>query len=216
MGYFDGIDAVRFDARTGTATWPSATTTPTPSVLGKPLSRTPALRRLLVALLRLGRQRSLRRPDLPAPLVSPAPRWRRRKRPRRRRLRPLPPSWASLFYAFHDHDIRPEGNDPGREPCAARGDHRLSGPRRWRPGGPTASLGDGQLVLRTAATCRARRPTPTRRCSPIAPPSCAPAWARPTGWAAENYVLWGGREGLRDPLEHRPSPRELEQMGPSS
>ena len=159
-------------ARAMTSRSPTAGTTRTALVLGKPHGGPAALRGLLLAQLRRHRHRPVRRRHLRAALA-------RRRRcdaagaaQGRRRLRAVPGARRAVLHLPRPrHRARGRARWPSRTTtCAASptcferkmAQHRRAGCCGARP-----------TCSRTRATWPARRPIPTPRCSPTPPRRCA-------------------------------------------
>ena len=114
------------------------------------------------------------------------------------------------FYAFHDHDIRPEGTSLAESHARLdeMADHLAA---KMEAGGPkllwgTANMFSNRRYMAGAST----NPDPDvfAYCASVVR-ACMGATHRLGG---ENYVLWGGREGYETLLNTDLS-REMEQMG---
>ena len=171
-----------------------------PLVRRRPRRRRPAdggpppLRRLLLALVQLGRLRHLRRrharPPV-APDVRPGGRPARRGRPEDgRRVRVLRQARRAVLLL-----PRPRHRARGRVVQGVGGAARRDGrPRRRAPGAHRrrSCCGARPTCSPTPATRPARRPTPTPRCSPTPRPRSPTASRRPTASAATTTCCGAG------------------------
>ena len=114
------------------------------------------------------------------------------------------------FYAFHDHDIRPEGGSLAESHARldAMVDH-LGG--KMAAGGPrllwgTANLFSHRRYMAGAAT------NPDPDVFAYCASTVRACMGATHALGGENYVLWGGREGY-ETLLNTDLPREMEQMG---
>ena len=115
------------------------------------------------------------------------------------------------YYCFHDRDVAPEGG------TFAEFRDNLDALVRRRAGLPgadrrAAPVGHGQPVQPSRATQAGAATNPDPEVFAVRRgPGQAHAGGRPSGWAATNYVLWGGREGY-DTLLNTDLRREGEQF----
>ena len=114
------------------------------------------------------------------------------------------------FYAFHDHDIRPEGDSLAQSHARLEEMTDYLG-AKMEAGGPrllwgTANMFSNRRYMAGAST----NPDPDvfAYCASVVR-ACMGATHRLGG---ENYVLWGGREGY-ETLLNTDLAREMEQMG---
>ena len=82
------------------------------------------------------------------------------------------------FYCFHDRDIAPEGGSFKESAALLDEMVDLAAEHQERTG--VRLLWGTANLFTNPATRRARRPTPTRRCSPTPPPRSPTAWRPPT------------------------------------
>ena len=167
-----------------------------------------ALRRRLLAHLRLAGRRPVRRPDLRAPVVRRHDGARQAEG--RRRLRDVHAARRAVSTASTTPTCGRKARPSPRTPRNLERDRRLSSPRsRRRPA--SSCSGARPTCSRTAATWRAPRPIPIRTCSPIAAATVKTCIDVTKRLGGENYVLWGGREGyetlLNTDLEARAATR---------
>ena len=155
--------------------------------------------RRLLAHLRLGGRRPVRRPHLRPPLV-------RRAAMEGAKLKAdvafeLFDLLDVPFFCFHDATSRPRARRSPRA-TGTSAPSPTSSPRRWRRAAPSCS-GARPTCSPTAATWRAPPPTPTRMSSPMPPAQVKNVLEITHELGGANYVLWGGREGYETLLNTR-------------
>ena len=114
------------------------------------------------------------------------------------------------YYCFHDRDVAPEGGELRRR-SAPTSTRWPTTPPATRSGPACGCCGARPTCSPTRATRRARRPTPIPRCSRSRRRRSSTCSRSPSGSAAQNYVLWGGREGY-DTLLNTDLRREGDQL----
>ena len=167
----------------------------------------PAARRLLLALVRLARRRTCSASGtLDRPWLAAVPtRW---SRPATKMAAAFE-FFAKLgvpYFCFHDRDVAPEGGSFAE--IRANLDALVDDAGRATRSGPASGCcGARPTCSATRATRPAPPPTPTPRSSPTPRRRSSTCSRSPSGSAAQNYVLWGGREGYDTLLNTDLAPR---------
>ena len=171
----------------------------------------PPARRLLLALVRVAGRRHVRHRHA-RPAVArrrPTTRWRR-ARTKMAVAFEFFEKLGTPYYCFHDRDVAPEGDElrEFRANLDALADDAAGYQERT---GVAPPVGHRQPVHPPALPGAARRPTRIPRSSPTPRRRSSTCSRSPSGSAAQNYVLWGGREGY-DTLLNTDLRREGDQL----